>query len=230
MNGLITALFLFVVLHSVPAIADIRSRIILHIGRPAYLVIYSTTSTALLAWLFYEALRTDYVELWDAAAWQVTITLVSAPLGLFFIVAGLLSPNPFSVSLRQSGPAQGAIISLTRHPVLWGFVLWAAGHIPPNGDLRSLLLFGGLAAFSLVGVFVSERRSRTRLGSRWAIMANGSSIIPFNAILTGRRRLYLDQPLVIGGLISTLVSAWLLSGGHALLVGADPLAVFYILQ
>ncbi|MFD1745915.1 NnrU family protein [Rhizobium helianthi] len=224
MNGLLTAFILFLALHSVPAFPPIRSRIILRIGRPAYFVAYSITSTALLAWLFYEALQTDYVELWGTRAWQVTTTLLFAPLGLCFVVAGLISPNPFSVTLRQSDHTQGAIVTFTRHPVLWGFVLWAVGHILPNGDLRSLLLFGGLAVFSLVGIFVAERRSRERLGSRWPIMADGSSIIPFKVVLTGKRPLYIDAPIVTGGLVSTLVSAWLLSGGHAHLFGADPLA------
>ena len=33
--------------------------------------------------------------------------------------------------------------------MLWGFVFWSASHIVPNGDLRSLLLFGILLLFAL---------------------------------------------------------------------------------
>lgn len=230
MTGLLTAFGLFVLLHSVPAIPAIRAGIIGRIGRPAYLASYSVVSTALLIWLFYEALNTDYIELWATARWQVTATFIFAPLGLFLVVAGLISPNPFSVTLRQQSGAQGAIVGVTRHPVLWGFVFWAVGHILPNGDLRSLILFGGFAAFSLGGIVMAERRARKRLGTQWVTATNGSAVVPLYAILCGRSGLCIDGAIVVGALAALLVSLWLLCGGHAVLVGADPIGALQALS
>jgi uncharacterized membrane protein len=70
------------------------------------------------------------------------VPLVLTTIGLCFLLAGLLSPNPASITPRQSELAPGAITTVTRHPVLWGFALWAGSHLVPNGDLRSRLLFG----------------------------------------------------------------------------------------
>lgn len=39
-----------------------------------------------------------------------------------------------------------------RHPQLWGFAIWAAGHLVVNGDVPSFVLFGGLLAWSLVSM------------------------------------------------------------------------------
>ena len=39
-----------------------------------------------------------------------------------------------------------------RHPQLTGFSLWAVAHLLVNGDLASLILFGGLLAWALVEI------------------------------------------------------------------------------
>lgn len=46
----------------------------------------------------------------------------------------------------------------TRHPMLWGTVLWATAHLFANGDLRSLLLFGTFLAWSLFDMWSANRR------------------------------------------------------------------------
>ena len=45
---------------------------------------------------------------------------------------------------RRSDPAAplAPIVTTTRHPVLWGFLIWAVAHLPPNGDVVSIVLFG----------------------------------------------------------------------------------------
>ena len=44
-----------------------------------------------------------------------------------------------------------------RHPQLTGFSLWAFGHLLPNGDLASFVLFGGLLLWALVEMAVLDR-------------------------------------------------------------------------
>lgn len=230
MLGLVSALSLFVALHSVPAIPGVKARIVYVIGRPIYLAVYSVVSTAALVWLFYEALNADYFELWSSALWEVHITFLSAPIALFLVVAGLLSPNPFSATLRRDGDTAGAIVGVTRHPVLWGFFLWSAGHLFPNGDLRSVVLFGGFAVFSIGGIYMAERRARAKLGGTWGRVAKGTSVIPLLAFLAARSTPKLDKPLLVGAVVSLALTMWLLHGGHAALVGADPIATLRSLQ
>lgn len=223
MSRLLLAFLVFVALHSIPAMPKLRSGLVSRIGRRAYLAAYSLVSTLSLVWLFYEALNTDYVELWQPAPWQAWITLVLSPVGLFFVIAGLISPNPLSVTARRSDDAPGAIVSITRHPVLWGFLFWSAGHIVPNGDVRSLILFGGFALFSLAGIVLAERRSRKSLGENWEAVARPTSIVPFGALLAGRASLSADRSLAIAIAASAIVTLWLLTGGHLQFFGVDPL-------
>ncbi|MBM9594815.1 NnrU family protein [Roseitranquillus sediminis] len=49
------------------------------------------------------------------------------------------------------------VTRLTRHPQLIGFSLWAVGHLLVNGDVPSLILFGGLLVWALVEMVLINR-------------------------------------------------------------------------
>lgn len=225
MIAFLLALALFLALHMVPAIPALRARLVAAMGRRTYLIVYSLVSLLTLAWLVHATLQLDFVPLWDPAPWQAWFPLVLTPIALVLLLAGLISPNPASITLRRPDLRPGAITTVTRHPVLWGFALWAGSHLVPNGDLRSLLLFGALLAFALLGMVITDRRSRRRLGKQWAEIARTTSVLPFAAILAGHAPLRFDSALAIAILISAALTAWLLLGGHAALFGADPLTM-----
>ncbi|MCB1390254.1 MAG: NnrU family protein [Rhodobacteraceae bacterium] len=50
-----------------------------------------------------------------------------------------------------------AATRIVRHPQLWGARLWALAHLMVNGDLASLILFGGLFAWAQVEVALYNR-------------------------------------------------------------------------
>ena len=51
-------------------------------------------------------------------------------------------------------PAKVWLGTKLRHPQLTGFSLWAFAHLLVNGDVPSLILFGGLLAWALVEIAV----------------------------------------------------------------------------
>ncbi|MBX4911900.1 MULTISPECIES: NnrU family protein [Rhizobium] len=225
MTEFLAAFALFLALHSIPAVPAIRSEIIRHVGRPVYFVGYSAVSAAALIWVFSSALALDYIPLWELRPANAAVAFVFAPFGIFLVIAGLLSANPLSITLNPS-PTLGSVTKITRHPVLWGFAAWASGHIAANGDLRSLLLFGGFAAFALGAIPMTEKRSKRRLGGSWAKLAGHSSILPFAACLKGEQSTF-DMPMLVAGLLTAVLTLWLLfAGGHSAMFGADPLALF----
>lgn len=225
MTQFFAALAVFLLLHMVPAIPALRAKLVSIMGRKTYLFCYSAASLLAVFWLFAASFLLDFLPLWDPAPWQAWVPLILTPIGLVFLLAGLTSPNPASITLRRPGSDAGAITTITRHPVLWGFALWAGSHLVPNGDLRSLLLFGALLAFAMLGMVIGDRRARRSLGDGWTAVAATTSVLPFAAIVAGRTKLRMDAPLVIAALLSAALTAWLLLGGHAMLVGADPLAM-----
>lgn len=184
---------------------------------------YSILSLASLVWLFYAFRMSDDSVLWMDHPWQAWLTLILAPIGLFLVVCGLLSPNPASISFRGDGRV-GAIVTVTRHPVLWGFFLWAFGHVFPNGEWRGLILFGGFAVFALLGIVILERRGRRRQGeAKWAAITATTSIIPFVAIAGGRTHVRWDWVMSLSLVVTVVGTGLLLFAFHEVLFGVDPL-------
>lgn len=225
MTAFLASLGLFIALHSLPAMPAVRARLVALAGRRTYLLVYSLVSLATLVLVFRTAYDLDYIPLWDPQPWQAWVTLLAAPIGLFFVTAGLISRNPLSITLRPDNGTTGAIVSMTRHPVLVGFLFWSLGHVVPNGDLRSLILFGLLTLFSLGGIAMQEKRARKRLGDRFDALAAPTSILPFGALLGGRARLRLDWSLGLALVLAALTTCLLLEGLHEWLIGVDPLAL-----
>lgn len=74
-----------------------------------------------------------------------------------------------------------------RHPQLIGFALWAGAHLLVNGDLPSLVLFGGLLLWSLVEMAVISRTPWTAPQTapapiRKEIMAAAGAVLVFGVI------------------------------------------------
>ncbi len=48
-----------------------------------------------------------------------------------------------------AGHAGGQLAARIRHPMLWGTAIWAFAHLLVNGDIASIILFGGLGVWAL---------------------------------------------------------------------------------
>jgi uncharacterized membrane protein len=223
MTEFLVALTVFLVAHLAPAAPGVRPALIAVLGRATYLAGYSAISLLLLAWIVVAARNAEVVTLWDPARWQWVTPFVLMPFSLFLIVAGLMSPNPLSISLRQ-GEGVPEIARITRHPVLWGFILWAASHVPANGSLVPVILFVSMALFSTAGFLLLDRKARSRLGQEtWLQLARGTSVVPFAALLAGGGRWPKLRPLVLPAVLSALLVLWFVLQGHRVLIGPDPL-------
>ena len=62
-----------------------------------------------------------------------------------------------AVVLFGVGNSKSRLRPKMRHPMLWGVVLWAAGHVLVNGDVASLVLFGWLALWALAEMQLINR-------------------------------------------------------------------------
>lgn len=69
------------------------------------------------------------------------------------------------------------ITAFIRHPQLVGFSLWAVAHLLVNGDLPSLVLFGGLLAWAQVEILVLNRSAWTPPAGPFPARKEGMALI-----------------------------------------------------
>lgn len=66
----------------------------------------------------------------------------------------------FAVYLYAVSGTRAALARRIRHPQLTAVKVWALAHLLVNGDLPSVVLFGGLLAWAVVSVIVINRAQR----------------------------------------------------------------------
>lgn len=159
------------------------------LGERGFLAVYSLTALVTFAWFLVAYVHAPTIILWPRQSWMALIPVVVMPLAAVLLVAGYSTPNPTAVGMertaRADDPAPG-ILRVTRHPVMWAIGLWAISHVIANGDLRSLVFFGGFAGLSLGGTVLIDRKKQLALGSNWSRLAEVTSNLPFAALIAGR--------------------------------------------
>jgi len=208
MNELLYAITAFIVSHAIPACKPVRAYLIHAMGFTMYVTLYSMISLGVLVWLGLAYANAPYVEVWEFREWTRWMTLILMVPSCYLLIVGLFSPNPLSLSLIPAArfdPARPGIVGLVRHPVIWAIGLWALGHLGPNGDLASLLMFSLLLLAGLSGPRSLDAKRRTKLGAQqWQTLSQGPvslkglTIAPFGGALALYATLIFIHEWVIG--------------------------------
>ncbi len=220
------ALIVFMASHSVIARSGLRGLIVQKWGEKTYLTLYSLLSLILLAWLILAAQNAPRTQLWPWLYELYWIPNIFMPLACIFLVSGFVVPNPLSIAAnrKEFDPERpGFIVALTRHPILWGFFLWSASHVIPNGEYPLIVMFGVFAGFSLVGLKIVDRKRKRELGmEQWDILAKNT-----HAVLFASRSLWAGRfqftRYDITGILSGLFVYFLLYSLHETLFGINPM-------
>ncbi len=62
-----------------------------------------------------------------------------------------------AILLFGMGSSKGKMRAWFRHPMLMGVITWAIAHLLVNGDLASVVLFGGLAVWAVIQMVLVNR-------------------------------------------------------------------------
>jgi len=199
----------------------LREAVVRRAGEKAYLALYSLTAFATLGWMIWAYRNAAPQALWPGLKLLPAILM---PFSLILIVAGVLGKNPTAVGqsrlLQAEDPARG-MLRVTRHPLMWGIMLWAFAHLLARGTLNGAIFFGSLLALATLGTLAIDARKASTLGEDWRRFAARTSNLPFLAIAQGRNRF---APGEIG-LVRTAFGLILYGGlmaSHAWLFGLRP--------
>ena len=185
MTMLVAATVAFLATHFVTS-TPLRPALVSAMGEWPYRGLYSLVAFVTLGWMIWAFAAAPREALWAGFREAAYIVM---PLAFVLIACGYWR-NPTMVGadklLKSEDPARG-VIRITRHPIMWGVMLWAAAHILARGDLKSLVFFGGLLAVAAVGTVAMDRRKGSN--PDWPRFAAVTSHVPFVAIAQGRNRL-----------------------------------------
>jgi uncharacterized membrane protein len=184
---LILATLVFLGIHALPA-TPLRAVAVRALGEGAYLGLFSLASLAVLVWMGLEYKRAPFEGLWPGLR---LVPIAVLPIAFVLLACGLLARNPTlagqSAALKSADPARG-MIRVTRHPVMWAIMLWAAAHILAIGSLQAVIFFGGLLLLAAAGTTLQDARKAKQLGEEWKRFAALTSNAPFLAAAQGRNR------------------------------------------
>ena len=144
---MILGLVLFLGVHLLTTQRGLRARFVVSMGEGGYKGFYSLVSLAglgLMVWGFAHYRSAGMIDVWHP------------PAAFRHITEALMLP---AVILVAASYIRGRIYTALKHPMLAGVKLWAAAHLLANGDLGSIILFGGFLAWAVVDRISLKRRS-----------------------------------------------------------------------
>jgi uncharacterized membrane protein len=215
---LLTAGAAFLLTHTIPAIRPLRLRLTEWLGVKPYITLYSLLSLAVLGWMGLAYSRAPYEELWLITVPSRFFPILLMPLAGVLFVCAVSTPNPLSIGIGAKGfdPEKPGILRLTRHPLVWAFILWSGSHIPPNGDVASLLMFGLFFFLAMAGPFILDVKNKKSLGlDKWRRLAANTSNWSFIPALREIGPWRIFAGLLIYGMVLQF---------HLVLFGVDPLS------
>jgi uncharacterized membrane protein len=204
----------------------LRKSLVRVLGEGAFAGIYSLIVAIAFAWLIYAYATAPYVAIWGDPLWaHHVLPLIMIP-SVLLVVLGLTSKNPTmgpkgATALADTGHG---VIAITRHPTLWGYALWAAGHMLANGDQATVILTGGILILSLGGAAAIDAKKRTALGAPYEGFMARTSFVPFVAMAQGRAELSLAE-IGLWRIALAIVVYGALVVLHPYVIGRDAIAM-----
>lgn len=126
-------------LHLVAAVPPLKARLKVRVGEAAYGPLFGIASLLGIAVIVLGWRAAGFVPVYDAPEWgrhaNYLLTLIA------FICLGIFV---FRGRFRQT----------LRFPMAYAAIFWAVGHLMANGDMRSLILFGGFLIYALAHIVI----------------------------------------------------------------------------
>ncbi|WP_375408851.1 NnrU family protein [uncultured Methylobacterium sp.] len=191
---LILGLVLFLGTHAFTMLRTKRAQVIGEVGEGRYKLGYTLLSLlglVLIGYGFGTYRQEGMIQVWNPPVFTRHLALVLNVLAFIALASAYLP---------------GHIRAKAKHPMLLAVKIWATAHLIANGDLGSILLFGGFLAWAVIARISAKRRA---LSPGAVVSQHGGAV----AAPAGWRN---DAIAVSVGLVTWFVFAKYL---HPLLIG-----------
>ena len=186
----------------------LRRGMVARLGEKGFAGVYSLVSLLTFGWMIwaYPAASAEAPQpLWDAGriGWAAATILMWLGSVLFM---GSLRRNP--AFPRPGKPIEKiddprGVYAITRHPMMWGFTLWALVHAIVNPTLASLILSTAIVILALFGAAAQDAKKQQLLGEVWRDWKARTSFVPY-----GRGLKSADAFALVTGTLLWLIASW----------------------
>jgi len=144
---LILGLVLFLGTHAFSMLRARRASVVGQIGENRYKLGYMALSLLGLVLIgvgFHDYRLQGMIPVWDPPVWTRHLALTLVLLAFISLAATYIPSH---------------IRAKAKHPMLLAVKIWATAHLLANGDLGSMLLFGGFLAWAVTARISAKRRA-----------------------------------------------------------------------
>lgn len=122
---------------------DARAAAVARLGQGPYKGLFTLVALGAIALMVIGYRQADYIAVWTPPGWAMHLNNLMMVAAVFLIEA-----KHFDSPVRHH----------IRHPMFTAVKIWAVAHLLVNGDLASIVLFGGMLGWAVVAMIGSNRR------------------------------------------------------------------------
>lgn len=158
----------------------LRAPMVNALGNVGFQIAYSAVSIGMLAWVYFafgDAPPSDLPGT-GQTGWIIATIIILPALVLHIgsFVGNPAMPTPKARDQARAEPK--GVFKVTRHPMMWGFALWALSHIVLFWSLRTTITAVAIAVLALVGAKLQDRKKQAQLGEAWEMWESNTSFWP----------------------------------------------------
>ena len=220
MESLITACVAFVGFHFLLS-HPLRKPVVGVIGEAPFLGLYSLIALLTFGWMVvaFRAIPPEPLW-WDVGdiGWAVgsLVMLFGSILFAGSLIGNPALPNPGGTPVIRE--PQG-VFRITRHPMMWGFAIWALVHFAVFPTAANAVLTATILILALAGAALQDRKKESLQPLAWPDWEARTTFFPFAAQLAGTKPWTLgNATAILCGTALWLVASWAhvpLGGGLA---------------
>ena len=176
--GLTGFAILFVGMHFLLS-HPLRAPLVRSVGEGPFRGIYSLVAILTFVGMvyFYGKIGRE-PQLWVAgdALWLLASILMW--IGSILFVGSFVRNPAFPGAPGPKGAPTG-VFRITRHPMMWGFALWAIVHLIVVGTAKAMVLDGAILLLALAGAAAQDSKKQGLMGERWHEWRAQTTFVPF---------------------------------------------------
>lgn len=147
----------------------LRAPLVGVLGATGFMGLYSLVAAACMVWMYLAFIAAPSADLpgTGSIGWAIA-TVITLPALVLFL--GSLRGNPALPAPgaeRLTAQEPRGVYAVTRHPMMWGFALWALSHLVLWWSWRTTIVALAILVLALVGARLQDRKKEALMGAAW---------------------------------------------------------------